>query len=314
MNIVIIGCGYIANRVAEGIQYSEAELYGVASRRKEKALVFAEKYKIKCFSLEECMNDENVDLAYIATPNPTHYELTKLALINRKHVICEKPFVSSTKEVHDLFCIAKENNCFLMEAHKTCFTTLNKLIKNRVKELGKIKEIRASFITPPNPNMKDWNVDEFMGGSFYDLGVYALCFVNLYADTPIMKSTFEIEMYKNNKCDSECKCDVLYNNGISAHLVSSWHGKDKNFGVGLIIGENGFIEIQNYWKSTKAKISINGKDEVVSVEQKSDFTGEINHAYQCIKNGLIESPIMSEFFISQIIDVLEAMKKYRSKI
>ena len=40
MNIAIIGCGYIATRVAGGIMFSEGNLYAVAARDKERARQF----------------------------------------------------------------------------------------------------------------------------------------------------------------------------------------------------------------------------------------------------------------------------------
>lgn len=107
MNIVILGCGSIAHRVAKGIQYSKGTLYGVASRSESKAREFAKQYDISnVYDYDSCLEDENVDIIYISTINPTHYELTKKALIAHKHVICEKPFVSTSKEIQELFQIA----------------------------------------------------------------------------------------------------------------------------------------------------------------------------------------------------------------
>lgn len=40
-------------------------------------------------SYEELVKDKNVDIIYIATPHPFHYENTLLCLENGKHVCCE---------------------------------------------------------------------------------------------------------------------------------------------------------------------------------------------------------------------------------
>ena len=146
MNIVILGCGSIAHRVAKGIEFSKGTLYGVASRDYKRAKEFANLYDIPhIYDYDSCLKDENVDLVYICTINPTHYTLTRKVLESGKHVICEKPFVSTSKEIEELFEIAKKNNCFLMEAHKTCFTPLNEYLMTRIHELGKIKTIDASY-------------------------------------------------------------------------------------------------------------------------------------------------------------------------
>lgn len=49
---------------------------------------------------------------------------------------------------------------------------------------------------------------------------------------------------------------------------------------------------------------VNG-NKVTSI-QKSDFTGEIEHACACIENGIIESPIMSRMASLEILKVIEA--------
>lgn len=45
---------------------------------------------------------EDIDAAIIVTPTSTHYELSKYLLENDKHVFCEKPLCSSSKEAQDL--------------------------------------------------------------------------------------------------------------------------------------------------------------------------------------------------------------------
>ena len=46
-------------------------------------------------------------------------------MANHKHVVCEKPMCVSSEELHACFDYAHQQNCFLMEAHKTVFTPLN---------------------------------------------------------------------------------------------------------------------------------------------------------------------------------------------
>ena len=311
MNIVILGCGKIAHRVALGIQHSKANLYGIASRDSKKASEFAKKYNIQnIFSYEECFNNKNVDIIYIATANPTHYDLIKTCLNHKKHVICEKPMLSTCNQIKEVFELAKINHCFLMEAHKTCFTPLQEEVLKRVHEIGNIKEIKAWYCDCFDPtHLSDWNTEKNMGGCFYDIGVYPLCFSNLYANSEIKELSFNISKYMNYDCDFDCTCDITYENNIKSTIQSSWTHKKEN--KGILIGEKGMIEIINFWKNTEAKIIIDNKEEMIQVNQDSDFTGEINHAVECIKKGFLESPRMSKQASLQISYVLEVMKKVR---
>ena len=55
-----------------------------------------------------------------------------------------------------------------------------------------------------------------------------------------------------------------------------------------------------FWKNTELVMN----DKKIVVEQKSDFTGEIEHACTCIESGLIESPIMSRNASLEILKVI----------
>ena len=312
MNIAILGCGKIAHRIALGIKHSNANLYGIASRNKEKASAFALQYDIpNIYNYEECLNDKNVDVIYIATANPTHYELIKLCLKHKKHVICEKPMLSTCDQIQEVFDLASKNNCFLMEAHKTCFTPLQEQILKKVHEIGKIKEIKAKYCDCfDEKQLSEWNTEKNMGGSFYDIGVYPLCFSNLYANSNVKELKFDVSKYKDYECDFDCSCEITYENEIKSYIKSSWTHKEEN--KGIIIGEKGTIEIINFWKNTEAKITINDTLEIIKVHQDSDFTGEINHAVECIEKGLLESPRMSKKTSLQISRILEEMKKVRN--
>ncbi|MGN1343501.1 MAG: Gfo/Idh/MocA family protein [Traorella sp.] len=311
MNIVILGCGKIAHRIAKGIQFSKGVLYGIASRDMTKATQFAKEYQIEhVYDYDGCFQDPNVDLIYIATINLTHFDLIKSALNHHKHVICEKPMLSNSKEINEVFELAHQNQCFLMEAHKTCFTPLQKVLLERVSEIGKIKCIEASYCSYfEEERLQAWNVEKNMGGCFYDIGVYPLCFSNLYAQSKIDSFKIDVNRYKDYDCDFDCNCVINYENGIQSFIQSSWTKKKEN--KGIIVGEKGRIEVVNFWKNTQAKIIINGQEELIEVSQDSDFTGEINHAIDCIDQHLIESPIMSKNASLQISYVLEKMKEIR---
>ena len=218
--------------------------------------------------------------------------------------------LSTCKEIDEVFDLAKQNNCFLMEAHKTCFTPLQEQILNRIHEIGKVLQVKAWYCDEFDPtHLSEWNVEPNMGGSFYDIGVYPLVFSNLYANSNIKFLKFNVTKHKEYDCDFDCTCEMRYENDVVATIQSSWSHKKEN--KGIIIGSKGTIGIINFWKNTEAKIIINNKEEIIQVHQDSDFTGEINHAVDCISKGLLESPRMSKHASIQISTVLEEMKKAR---
>ena len=315
-NVGIIGLGNIANRVAKGVLCSKkARLYAVASRRLENAKSFADKYGAEKYygSYEEMLKDSNVDLVYICTPNTLHYEQIKLCFAYGKHVICEKPMVKNEEQVRELFALARDKGCFLMEAEKTMFTPLNKKIKEMISEgvIGKLHTIRAQYCSDglDGLSLDHWVLGEEFGGCTYDIGVYPICVAHFYADSNIKE--FQTEPVKNPdfKCDFGMDADIFYENGIYANVRANWFYQAENKGKAVLVGDNGYFEIPAYWKGNKAYLHKDGVITEITVNMESDFEGEITHAVECIEAGLLESPILGEEMSVEIIRVVEVVQR-----
>ena len=83
MNIAILGAGEIAVKMAMTLQHLKGvNCYAVASRDPLRAQAFADKYGFRQAygSYLDMLNDEYVDLVYIATPHSHHYEHIKMSL------------------------------------------------------------------------------------------------------------------------------------------------------------------------------------------------------------------------------------------
>lgn len=149
LNWATLGCGVIANQLAEAMQAKGRTLYSVANRTHQKAVEFANKYKIEKVydSIDEVFEDENVDIIYISTPHNTHIEYLRKALKNGKNVICEKSITLNSKELDEAINLAKENNVVLAEAmtiyHMPIYKKLNEIISSG--KLGELRLIQMNF-------------------------------------------------------------------------------------------------------------------------------------------------------------------------
>src|SRR5580693_3144641 len=88
----------------------------------------------------ELMSSTEIDAVAIVTPVWTHYELTKAALENGKHVFVEKPFTSDSTQAEELINLAARKNLKIMVDHTFLFTGAVKKIGQLLDEgaLGKI--------------------------------------------------------------------------------------------------------------------------------------------------------------------------------
>ncbi|WWC59078.1 uncharacterized protein I303_101625 [Kwoniella dejecticola CBS 10117] len=98
-------------------------------------------------SLEEVVEDKEVELVVISTPNNTHYEYAKLLLENGKHVLIEKPICPTSKEAEELYEIAEKNGLIVgvyqNRRWDSDFLTLRELIDSG--KLGEVLEVTSSF-------------------------------------------------------------------------------------------------------------------------------------------------------------------------
>ena len=122
------------------------ELYGVFERTKNLA---AEKYPgIKTFrSLEDMLLDDEIELVIVNTPNYTHFEYAKLALLAGKHVVVEKPFTNTVAEGEELIALAKTQNkklsVYQNRRWDSDFKTVQEVVRQKL--LGEVVEAEIHF-------------------------------------------------------------------------------------------------------------------------------------------------------------------------
>ncbi|HVV68096.1 MAG TPA: oxidoreductase [Gammaproteobacteria bacterium] len=187
-------------------QVKQLELAAVASRQPEKvkyayplATVYAEP--------EQLIDDGNIDLVVICSPNESHYPLAKMALDAKKHVVIEKPFVSNRTQGEELIHLAHRKNLLLSVYHNrrwdNDFLALQECISQ--DRLGDINycEIRFERFRP-EVNSAKWREQQLAGsGILYDLGSHlidqALCLFgwpqSIYADITTQRVDAVVDDY-----------------------------------------------------------------------------------------------------------------------
>ena len=89
-NIVVVGCGYWCKNIVRNFYDIEA-LYGVADVDSSVSNKFSDMYDVNNFSIDEAINDDNIDAIAICTPAETHAEIAIQAMQCGKDVFVEKP-------------------------------------------------------------------------------------------------------------------------------------------------------------------------------------------------------------------------------
>ena len=125
-------------------------------------------------SFDELISTPEIELVVVNTPDATHYEFTKKALLAGKHVVVEKPFVFKVEEGEELIRLAAEKSALLSVFQSRRwdgdFLTVQKILQSGV--LGRVVEFNSSYQRYRNFIQKDtWKEEaDSCLGITYNLG------------------------------------------------------------------------------------------------------------------------------------------------
>jgi predicted dehydrogenase len=311
----MLGAGKIANTFAEEFSFMQnAELVAVAASDNERAKGFAKQYNIpQSLSYEELYKSTEIDAVYISTTHNFHFEQAHKCLENGKAVLCEKPITVNDREFKKLMALSKEKNIFLMEAMWTYFLPAIKKAKQWLDEgrIGNLKVMQADFAYPmeKNPEGRMYN-PKLAGGSLLDLGIYPIAFAYYFTNDILKKISASAAMTQTG-VDERLGIILQYEN-VTATLFSSIITRMTN--VGSLFGEEGYIELPDFWKSSIAKLYDKDYNLVEIFEDDRNSNGfiyEMQHANDMILAGNFESPVMPH---SRSNDIQETMMEIRNQI
>lgn len=310
LNWACIGCGHIANEMAQALDEKGKSFFGVYSRGEEKAKAFAEKYKVnKVYkTAQELFSDEAVDVVYIATPHNRHIEYILSAAKAKKHILCEKAITLNSAELKEAITACEENGVILAEAmtvyHMPVYKNVSKYIENG--ELGRLKMVEVNLGSNKEYDMTSRFFNPALaGGAMLDIGVYALSFVR-YFFTETAKDIKSTVKLAPTGVDEQAVMLISNNKEEMASVTLSLTARLPRTAVASF--ENGYVEFENYNRSRKAKITfLNGKEPIIitSDENASPLKYEIED---------MESAIIAEqntMRLDYTADVMDIMTKTR---
>lgn len=97
-------------KVVYGDRFGEivSEMVADVNVKRAKAVGGSMGFKKVSADWQDIVNNDEIDLVDICTPNNLHYEVAKAALLKGKHVYCEKPLSLSVEQAEELVALAKE--------------------------------------------------------------------------------------------------------------------------------------------------------------------------------------------------------------
>lgn len=130
-------------------------------------------------TLEELLADQAIQLCVIATPNDSHFELTRACLLAGRDVVVDKPFAPTLKESEELVRLAAERGRLITVYQERRwdgdFGTVKKIVQSGT--LGRLVEYECRydrFRPEPKPNAWRERADQPGAGILFDLGPHVI--------------------------------------------------------------------------------------------------------------------------------------------
>ncbi len=312
MKMAIIGAGAIAGKMAFTVNsMKDIELYAIASKEMQKAEVFAQEHGIaKVYgSYEEMLQDENIDLVYIAVPHTLHYKCAKMCLEAGKNVLCEKPFCVNSKQAKEIIKLSEEKQLLLTEAIWTRYMPSRKMIDDVIASgvIGEVTSLTANLGYELSGVKRIWDPD-LAGGALLDVGVYLIHFARMVFDEKEAEITAKA-LFKDG-VDMVDSIVMTFEHGKVATMQSNVYAvQNRN---GSIFGTKGYIEITNINNPEEIRVFNSEYKEIQLIKVPEQITGyeyEVEACISAIEKRQIECP---EIVHSETIKVMEIMDNIRT--
>jgi scyllo-inositol 2-dehydrogenase (NADP+) len=199
-------------------------------------------------SVEEALNDSAVQLVVVGTPNETHFDLAKQALLAGKHVVIDKPFASTSDEAAELEKLAKQHGLVLAPFHNRRwdgdFLTVKKLLAEEA--VGRLATFESHFDRfRPVPRENTWKeTQSISSGLLFDLAPHLVdqalalfgvpqgisASVRMDRDHTDIEDAFDITL-EYPKLRVYCRSSMLACDASPRFLLHGTKGSFKKFGL-----------------------------------------------------------------------------------
>lgn len=194
-------------------------------------------------SVEEMLENADIELVVVNTPVQTHFEYAKMALEAGKNVVVEKPFTVNVAEAEELAKLAEEKKLFVSVYQNRRFDRDYLQVQKIINEgkLGNIKEVEIRFDrfrTEPSGKVHKENPEAVGSGSLHDLGSHLVDQAVQYFGFPEKLFADVFSMKGKEFANDYFEIILFYPNDLRVRLKSSVFTKEAHFAY-AVHGEKG---------------------------------------------------------------------------
>ncbi|MBQ7650199.1 MAG: Gfo/Idh/MocA family oxidoreductase [Victivallales bacterium] len=293
------GCGWVASgHINAYLKHPDCIVTAIGSRRIESVRAKKAEFGLdckECTSFQDILNDKEIDIISICTPNCQHAEETILAAQAGKHVFVEKPIAIDENDIPKMIEAVEQNNIRSMVGFILRFNPLVNLQRKLVAEgeLGKVFMTNMDYWF--GRERKGWmKHKEQTGGASILAGCHSLDMARYIIGADFRRVSAQSIMvgdyYEYPPVET---AQVQYTNGALGVFTCSLVGTNPYTANISILGEKGTIMNDRFYlKRFEGQADFFTLD--TGVKKSGDvyahpFPAMVAHFIDCIKSGK-ESP------------------------
>lgn len=197
--------------------------------------------------------EDRIDLVTVATPNSTHFEITKAFLSEGFHVLCEKPMTMTVEEGEEIVEIAKKTgNICAVNYGYTGYSLVRHMRAMIARgDIGKVRLVNTEFAhghhadatDADNPRIR-WRYDPAQAGvsaQFADCGIHAMHMASFVTGQEVTKlSADTVSCIDVRTLEDDAMVNFRMDGGAVGRLWTSSIAIGRQHGLGIqVFGETG---------------------------------------------------------------------------
>jgi predicted dehydrogenase len=308
VGIAIVGIGDFATHqiIPSFPECKMAKLAGFVTGAPAKGRQFAERFGVdpkNVFTYDQMARLADVpeiEAVYVITPNAIHKQNVLAAVKAGKHVLCEKPMSTNSRDCREMIEACRAANRKLMIAYRAQYEPYNQTAVRLCRDgkLGKIVSVTSDHgrIADPSKPQDRWRLDKELagGGSLPDIGIYSLQAARYLTGEEPVEISAHLEQPKDDPRFKEVEATVHWTmrfpSGALANCSSSYNWQSVK--RAQVFGSEASLTLDpatDYYRHelTVQKNGLTDDAPVIEnhkIQEKNQFALEIDHFADCVRN------------------------------
>ncbi len=201
----------------------------------------------------ELRREDRIDLVTVATPNATHFEITKAFLENGKHVLCEKPMPMTVEEGEEIVRLSEKTGKICAVNYGYTGYSLVRHMRAMVLrgDIGKVRLVKAEFshghhadaADADNPRVR-WRYDPAQAGvsaQFADCGIHAMHMASFVTGQEVTRLSADcVSCLPSRELEDDAMVNFRMDGGVVGRLWTSSVAIGRQHGLTIqVFGETG---------------------------------------------------------------------------